>query len=58
MTNIKSLGASLLAQRKNICASGELQCMSQYVLTLYSICGCVILYVFLPQCEENEYCTL
>ena len=28
MTKIKSLGAGLSVQRKNICASGELQLMS------------------------------
>ena len=44
MTKIKSLGAGLSVQRKNICVSGDLQCMSQYVLIVYSICGYAILY--------------
>ena len=47
MKKIKSLGASLSVESKDICVSGELQCMSQYVLTVYNVCGCVIPYAFL-----------
>ena len=40
---VKSLGGGPSVQIKNMCASGEIQCMSQYIFTVYSICGCVIL---------------
>ena len=34
---VKSLGGGLLVQRKNMCVSGEIPCMSQYIFTMYSI---------------------
>ena len=50
---VKSLGVGLSVQRNNMCASGEIQCMSGYIFTVYDICGCVILYSFFTilQCK-------
>ena len=41
---VKSLGGGISIHRNNMVASGEIQCMSRYIFTVYNICGCVILY--------------